>query len=444
MISPKQNVQNADFTQGNKIPTSNTATATDNTAKTPESTKTTENTKVVGNLHQGAEAPISPSMEQIRRLQELRETLMSGDTDKNKKNDAIALDLVEVIKSNLYPDSPRLEEHTEMLNDLSVLIVDKKFSEANTKITEIAKSLEEDITARNFKPKKNLEGGAFATIIDTAIQHILGNIAGPVTVKFVEKTLGIPIKKANLGDKEVHAEVGAGVTGFQAAEMLIGGHFLGIPLKIPGWNGIDPIFENMSKKLNKWIETKNPNFKINFNASADKMVKKAVNAVLNIFGKNSNAKVIEGTERYDTELQNEVDEYIKNRHQIEHQDPEARVKLVKKMVNADFENSTGKKIQGPLKLAMDFAFKTTDNGHPSKHSLLMNELALAVKPYLDKLGPPGKLVYNFLYYVAPNQYIFGFRPVGQYMINDKEKYLVDRANDIKHSIEKPLEAAAAH
>ncbi|NQY80060.1 MAG: hypothetical protein HRT47_07090 [Candidatus Caenarcaniphilales bacterium] len=412
--------------------------------KNPKTQTNPENqSQQIDNLHQTS-TPVSPGMEQIRRLQELREVLMSGDTVKNTKNDAIALDLVGVVKSNLDPSSAKLGEHAQLLNELEALITDQKFSDANSKITEIAKSFEDEIKAKNFTPQKNTAGGGFFTLIDTVIQNFLGNVAGPATVKFVEETLGIPIKKANLGAAEVHAEVAAGVTGFQAAEVLIGGHMLGLPFKIPGWHGIDPIFENLSKKFTNWIETKTPNFKINFNNTVDKVVKKAVNLFVGLFGKNKNAKAPEGTKVYDDELQGEIDNYIKKRHEIEHQDPEARVNIVKKMVHADFENKTGKKMMKPLHYAMNYAFKTTDNNHFTKNSLLMNELALAIKPYLDKLGPVGGLAYNFLYTVVPNLYIFGSRPVGQYMLHDKEKYLIDRANDIKHILAKPLEPAAAH
>lgn len=373
----------------------------------------------------------SPIMEQLSRLQKLSEFLMNGE----KRNPEVALDLVDIIKNNLVPNSSNFATLSDLLDNLKALIHDRNFSEANTKITDIAKSLEENLKVANFKEQRNLEGGGFNTLIDTIVQHLLGNLAGPAMVQFVEKTLGIPINRVNLGSAKTHAKVAAGASGFQAAEFLIDGHMPGLPFKIEGWHGIDPILENISKKLINWVEMKNPRFKINFNNTVDKYVKQVLNSALGLVGKNKN-----GTRAYETELQNEIDNYIVNRNSIEIENPKARIEIVNKMLQADFKNKTGREIPGLVQHAMDYAFNTTDNNHFSKQSLLMNELALAVKPYLDKLGVAGKLIYNFLYHVVPNHFIFLFRPVGQYMLNDKERYFVNRANALKHTLEKPLES----
>ncbi|MCH2228509.1 MAG: hypothetical protein MK033_12105 [Candidatus Caenarcaniphilales bacterium] len=385
------------------------------------STSTTNLKDDIDNLH-SVEQAVPSNMEQLRRLDQLREVLLSGDTKANAKNDAVALDLLEVIKTNIPEDASNSTESLEALEELKDLINANKYSESNEKIKELATLIEAD-SQIPFTPKRNTEGPAFSPLLDTMLMHLCGNVLGPNIVKLV-KTVLKPFTGANLVMK-----TGGGLAGFGVAEMAIGG--VGLP---EGMN-LDHFGEKMIHKFTTWIENKNPKLKINLNKQFDGFMRKIGDFVLRPFGKKLDTVPDEtkaGERSYSDELQNKIDDYLRNKADIDAKDPKFRRKLEKEMTTEDYQKRYGKTMPKFLEKVLDYSLECTNNSNTLlKSSLLMNELAEAIEDVLDKVGPLGKFAYNFLYYAIPNQYIFMFRPAGQILLNNSERYLTNRANELK-------------
>ena len=393
--------------------TENTAAHTSNldTSKTPKDTATVQATPLdLGKLHE-SENFKSNDLEQLKRLAQIRETL--GKSEKGA--DALALDLLNTIKANLTPDEKNISAKEQHLKTLKTSIESKKYADAIKGVEQMMNLLELE-SRGTFTPVKNTKGGTVDTIFDTITSHVLGNVVGPGIVSLFKKLGHGPVEKTSLPENgKLAANLAVGGAGFYAAEESIG-------------KFLDPQWKILFPKIRKFLDDKIPDALIKMNQAGDKLIKQIIHGILGLFGKK--LETSESKDFLNQDLKERVIDYIKNKAEMEHKDEMYFPKLVREMLNDDYQKLYGKKMPLPVAKALDIAFACVDETAKTRLSLLANEAALVVKPLLDKFGPPGAAIYHFFFDVVPNAYIFVTRPIAMFAINLKEKELLDRANDL--------------
>lgn len=381
------------------------------TSKIPQDAATVSTIPVdLGELHK-SENFTSNGLEQLKRLAQIREVLANGD----KGADALALDLLNTVKANLLPDEKNISSKNQHLETLQTNIESKKYADAIKDIGQMMNLFEMESRGA-FTPVKNTMGGTVDTIIDTAISFIFGDLVGPGIVAFFKKLGHGPIDKSSLPENgKLVGNLAFGSAGFYAAEESIG-------------KFLDPQWKKLLPKIRQFMDDKIPDALIKMNQAGDKLIKQITHTVLGVFGKK--LETSESKDFVNQDLKDRVIDYIKNRAEIDHKDEMHFPKLVREMLNDDYQKLYGKKMPVPVAKALDVAFACVDEGSPTRMSLLANEAALVAKPLLDKFGPPGAAIYHFFFDIVPNAYIFVTRPIAMFAINHKEKELLDRANDL--------------
>ena len=393
--------------------TENTAAHSSNPTinKTQKDAATVQATPLdLGELHK-SENFTSNSLEQLKRLAQIREVLAKGD----KGADALALDLLNTVKANLLPDEKNISSKNQHLKTLQTNIESKKYADAIKDIGQMMNLFELESRGA-FTPVKNTKGGTVDTIIDTAISFMFGDIIGPGIVKVFKKLGHGPIDKSSLPENgKLVANLAVGGVGFITAEKSIE-KFLD-----PQWKKLFPI-------IRQFMDDKIPGILIKINQAGDKLIKQIIHGILGIFGKKLESS--ESKDFVNQDLKDRVIDYIQNKAEFDHKDETHFPKLVREMLNDDYQELYGKKMPLPVAKALDIAFACVDEKSPTRISLLANEAALVAKPLLDKFGPPGAAIYHFFFDVVPNAYIFVTRPIAMFAINHKEKELLDRANEL--------------
>ncbi len=389
-------------------------------SKTSKNTATVQATPPtpldLGKLHE-SENFKSHDFEQLKRLAQIREILGKGEKDPkgDKKADALTLDLLNTIKANFTPDEKNISAKNQHLETLQTNIESKKYADAIKGVGQMMELFELESRGA-FTPVKNTLGGTVDTIFDTITSHVLGNVVGPGIVSLFKKLGHGPIEKTSLPENgKLAANLAVGGAGFYAAEESIG-------------KFLDPQWKILFPKIRKFLDNKIPDALIKINQAGDKLIKQIIHGVLGIFGKK--LETSESKDFVNQDLKARVIDYIRNRAEIDHKDEMHFSKLVREMLNDDYQKLYGKKMPLPVAKALDTAFACVDEKSLTRISLLANEAALVAKPLLDKFGPPGAAIYHFFYDVVPNTYIFLTRPIAMFAINLKEKELLDRANDL--------------
>ncbi|NBV98427.1 MAG: hypothetical protein EBR67_02810 [Proteobacteria bacterium] len=399
--------------------TENTATHGSNTTtnKTQQDTATVQATPLeLGELHK-SENFKSNDLEQLKRLAQIRETLGKGGKDpkEDKKADALALDLLNTIKANLTPDEKNSSAKNQHLETLKTNIESKKYADAIKDVGQMMELFEMESRGA-FTPVKNTKGGTVDTIFDTITSHVLGNVVGPGIVSLFKKLGHGPVEKTSLPENaKLAANLAVGGVGFYAAEESIG-------------KFLDPQWKILFPKIRKFLDDKIPDALIKINQAGDKLIKQIIHGILGVFGKK--LETSESKDFVNQDLEHRVIDYIKNKAEIDHKDEMHFPKLVREMLNDDYQRLYGKKMPLPVAKALDIAFACVDETSKTRLSLLANEAALVAKPLLDKFGPPGAAIYHFFFDVVPNAYIFVTRPIAMFAINLKEKELLDHANTL--------------
>jgi hypothetical protein len=394
--------------------TENTAAHTSNldTSKTPKDAATVQATPLdLGELHKSEN--FKPNdLEQLKRLAQIREVLAKGD----KGADALALDLLNTVKANLTPDEKNISAKEQHLETLKTNIESKKYADAIKDVGQMMELFEMESRGA-FTPVKNTKGGTVDTIIDTAISFIFGDLVGPGIVAFFKKMGHGPIDKSSLPENgKLVGNLAVGSAGFYAAEESIG-------------KFLDPQWKKLLPKIRQFMDDKIPDALIKMNQAGDKLIKQIIHGVLGVFGKKTEGGH-DSKDFVNQDLKDRVIDYIKNKAKFDHEDEMHFPKLVREMLNDDYQKLYGKKMPLPVAKALDVAFACVDEGSPTRMSLLANEAALVAKPLLDKFGAPGAAIYHFFFDVVPNAYIFVTRPIAMFAINHKEKELLDRANEL--------------
>ena len=389
----------------------------------PDANKTQKDTAAVqatpldlGELHK-SENFKSNDLEQLKRLAQIRETLdKSGKDHKgDKKADALALDLLNTIKANLLPDEKNLSAKNQHLETLKTNIESRKYPDAIKGVGQMMELFEMESRGA-FTPVKNTLGGTVDTIFDTITSHVLGNVVGPGIVSLFKKLGHGPIEKTSLPENgKLAANLAVGGVGFYAAEESIG-------------KFLDPQWKILFPKIRKFLDNKIPDALIKINQAGDKLIKQIIHGILGVFGKK--LETSESKDFVNQDLKERVIDYIRNRAEINHKDEMHFPKLVREMLNDDYQKLYGKTMPLPAAKALDIAFACVDETSKTRLSLLANEAALVAKPLLDKFGPPGAAIYHFFFDVVPNAYIFVTRPIAMFAINLKEKELLDHANTL--------------
>jgi hypothetical protein len=390
-------------------------------SKTSKNTATVQATPPtpldLGKLHE-SENFKSHDFEQLKRLAQIRETLDKGEKDPkgDKKADALALDLLNTIKENLLPDEKNLSAKNQHLETLKTNIESRKYPDAIKGVGQIMELFEMDSKGA-FTPVKNTLGGTVDTIFDTITSHVLGNVVGPGIVSLFKKLGHGPIEKTSLPENgKLAANLAVGGVGFYAAEESIG-------------KFLDPQWKILFPKIRKFLDNKIPDALIKINQAGDKLIKQIIHGILGIFGKKTEGPH-DTKDFVDQDLKDRVVDYVKNKAEIDHKDEMHFAKLVREMLNDDYQKLYGKTMPLPVAKALDIAFACVDETSKTRLSLLANEAALVAKPLLDKFGPPGAAIYHFFFDVVPNAYIFVTRPIAMFAINLKEKELLDHANTL--------------
>ena len=389
----------------------------------PDANKTQKNTAAVqttpldlGELHKSEN--FKPNdLEQLKRLAQIRETLDKGKKDPkgDKKADALALDLLNTIKANLLPDEKNLSAKNQHLETLKTNIESRKYPDAIKGVGQMMELFEMESRGA-FTPVKNTLGGTVDTIFDTITSHVLGNVVGPGIVSLFKKLGHGPVEKTSLPENaKLAANLAVGGVGFYAAEESIG-------------KFLDPQWKILFPKIRKFLDNKIPDALIKINQAGDKLIKQIIHGILGVFGKK--LETSESKDFVNQDLEHRVIDYIKNKAEIDHKDEMHFPKLVREMLNDDYQRLYGKKMPLPVAKALDIAFACVDETSKTRLSLLANEAALVAKPLLDKFGPPGAAIYHFFFDVVPNAYIFVTRPIAMFAINLKEKELLDHANTL--------------
>ena len=414
--------------------TENTAAHGSNTTtnKTQKDTATVQATPLeLGELHK-SENFTSNGLEQLKRLAQIRETLdKSGKDHKgDKKADALSLDLLNTIKANLTPDEKNSSVKNQHLETLKTNIESKKYTDAIKGVGQMMELFEMESRGA-FTPVKNTKGGTVDTLLDTIISFTFGDLVGPGIVKMFKHAGHGVIDKTSFSENgKLVANLGAGGVGFVAAEKSIE-LFL------------DPQWKKIFPKLRQFLDDKVPDLLINLNKSGDKAIKSLVHGFLGLFGKKLEGVDPANTDFKSEELKDRVIDYIKNRAEYDHKDELHFSKLTKEMLRDNYEKLYGKKMPLPVAKILDMAFSCVAEDpkiHPSRICLLANEAALVAKPILDKLGPPGNVIFHFFNDVVPNAYIFATRPIAMFAINHKEKEILEMANNIVKLERKPVDA----
>ena len=389
-----------------------------NANQTPKNTAPVRATPLdLGELHKSEN--FKPNdFEQLKRLAQIRETLGNGGKNPKEdiKADALALDLLNTIKANLVPDEKNLSAKNQHLETLKTNIESKNYADAIKGVGQMMELFELESRGA-FTPVKNTKGGTVDTIFDTITSHVLGNVVGPGIVSLFKKLGHGPIEKTSLPENgKLAANLAVGGVGFYAAEESIG--------KV-----LDPQWKILFPKIRKFLDNKIPGALIKMNQAGDKFIKQIIHGILGIFGKKTEGPH-DSKDFVDQDLKDRVIDYVKNKAEIDHKDEMHFAKLVREMLNDDYQKLYGKKMPLPVAKALDVAFACVDETSKTRLSLLANEAALVVKPLLDKFGPPGAAIYHFFFDVVPNAYIFVTRPIAMFAINLKEKELLDRANEL--------------
>lgn len=410
-------LNNSQTAQSSKTENTPAHTSDPDTSKTPKDTATVQATPLnLGELHK-SENFKSHDLEQLKRLAQIREILdKSGKDDKeNIKAGALALDLLNTVKANLLPDEKNISAKNQHLETLKTSIESKKYADAIKGVGQMMNLFEMESRGA-FTPVKNTKGGTIDTLIDTAISFIFGDLIGPGIVSIFKKLGHGPIDKTSLPENgKLAANLAVGSAGFYAAEESIG-------------KFLDPQWKKLLPKIRQFMDDKIPDTLIKMNQAGDKLIKQITHTVLGVFGKK--LETSESKDFVNQDLKDRVIDYIKNRAEIDHKDEMHFPKLVREMLNDDYQKLYGKKMPVPVAKALDVAFACVAEGSPTRMSLLANEAALVAKPLLDKFGPPGTAIYHFFFDIVPNAYIFVTRPIAMFAINHKEKELLDRANDL--------------
>ncbi len=400
--------------------TESTAENTSNPAtnKTQKNTATVQTTPLdLGKLHE-SENFKSNDLEQLKRLAQIREILAKGGKDAKEdiKADALTLDLLNTIKANFTPDEKNISAKNQHLETLKTNIESKKYADAIKGVGQMMELFEMESRGA-FTPVKNTKGGTVDTIIDTLISFIFGDLIGPGIVAFFKKLGHGPIDKSSLPENgKLVGNLAVGSAGFYAAEESIG-------------KFLDPQWKKLLPKIRQFMDDKIPDALIKMNQAGDKLIKQIIHGILGIFGKKTEGGH-DSKDFINQDLKDRVIDYIKNKAKFDHEDEMHFPKLVREMLNDDYQKLYGKKMPLPVAKALDVAFACVDEGSPTRMSLLANEAALVAKPLLDKFGPPGAAIYHFFFDVVPNAYIFVTRPIAMFAINHKEKELLDRANEL--------------
>jgi hypothetical protein len=388
------------------------------TTKTQKDTATVQTTPLdLGKLHE-SENFKSNDLEQLKRLAQIREILSKGGKDdkENIKADALALDLLNTVKANLTPDEKNISAKEQHLETLKTNIESKKYADAIKGVGQMMELFEMESRGA-FTPVKNTKGGTVDTIIDTLISFIFGDLIGPGIVAFFKKMGHGPIDKSSLPENgKLVGNLAVGSLGFITAEKSIE-------------KFLDPQWKKLLPKIRQFMDDKIPDALIKMNQAGDKLIKQITHTVLGVFGRKTDGGH-ESKDFVNQDLKDRVIDYIKNRAEIDHKDEMHFPKLVREMLNDDYQRLYGKKMPLPVAKALDIAFACVDEKSPTRNSLLANEAALVAKPLLDKFGPPGAAIYHFFFDVVPNAYIFVTRPIAMFAIKLKEKELLDRANSL--------------
>ena len=389
-------------------------------SKTSKNTATVQATPPtpldLGKLHE-SENFSSHDLEQLKRLAQIREILAKGGKDAKGdiKADALTLELLNTIKANFTPDEKNISAKNQHLETLQTNIESKKYADAIKGVGQMMELFELESRGA-FTPVKNTKGGTVDTIFDTITSHVLGNVVGPGIVSLFKKLGHGPIDKTSLPENgKLAANLAVGGAGFYAAEESIG-------------KFLDPQWKILFPKIRKFLDNKIPDALIKINQAGDKLIKQIIHGILGIFGKK--LETSESKDFINQDLKARVIDYIKNKAEIDHKDEMHFSKLVREMLNDDYQKLYGKTMPVPVAKALDIAFACVDESSKTRLSLLANEAALVVKPLLDKFGPPGAAIYHFFFDVVPNAYIFVTRPIAMFAINLKEKELLDRANNL--------------
>ena len=318
----------------------------------------------------------------------------AGNVDENSLAEAFA----KAVK--ISTPAPEQAERLKLINDLHAIPQAEKSPEIS----------------QDFTPVKNTKGGTVDTIFDTITSHVLGNVVGPGIVSLFKKLGHGPIEKTSLPENgKLAANLAVGGAGFYAAEESIG-------------KFLDPQWKILFPKIRKFLDDKVPDALIKMNKAGDKLIKQIIHGILGVFGKK--LETSESKDFVNQDLKDRVIDYIKNKAEFDHKDEMHFPRLVREMLNNDYQKLYGTKMPLPVAKALDIAFACVDEKSLTRNSLLANEAALVVKPLLDKFGPLGAGIYHFFYDVVPNAYIFVTRPIAKFAINLKEKELLDRANNL--------------
>jgi hypothetical protein len=337
--------------------------------------------------------------ETAKDLTSLINGFKAGNVDENSLAEAFA----KAVK--ISTPAPEQAERLKLINDLHAIPQAEKSPEIS----------------QDFIPVKNTKGGTVDTIFDTITSHVLGNVVGPGIVSLFKKLGHGPVEKTSLPENgKLAANLAVGGAGFYAAEESIN-------------KFLDPQWKILFPKIRKFLDDKVPDALIKMNQAGDKLIKQIIHGALGLFGKKTEGGH-DSKDFVNQDLKDRVIDYIKNRAEIDHKDEMHFSKLVREMLNDDYQKLYGKKMPLPVAKALDIAFACVDETSITRNSLLANEAALVAKPLLDKFGPPGAAIYHFFFDVVPNAYIFVTRPIAMFAINLKEKELLDHANTLGISL----------
>ena len=385
-------------------------------------------------IHSANKTHSSGKLELLMQMKQVQEAYFAGIDSEARRPDLIKLldTTKEAIQNQetINESKDAIIQELDQLQDFLNKANEVKSEQINSSFTKIVTLIENDgeTGAVKYTPRRNLQGAGFATIVDTFFQNSLGNIIGPGIVRGTEK-LGDPlVDKLNLGALAEHAKVLVGLTGFMTAEGAINGWGI-----LQG-KGFDHLATGINDKITNFVDNKIPNFKENFNAGFDKVMSTVTHSILSIFGAKKKAEAGNG-DALPKDFVKKIADYIKDRPEIDSHGSKHRDKLIMEMLDHQFANQYDGEIPKPLKAFMGLVVNNYLNGnnHHTMHSLVANEAALAIKPWLTSiLGKTvGEAAYKVMFYGIPNHYIFVFRPIANLAMNTFERHAADIANAFK-------------